>query len=72
MDQLSFSDSEYQRKRRLTRREKFLAEMDQLIPWTKLEKKLKKHYHKGEPRSTALCVGHHAADPLHAGILQPE
>lgn len=48
MDQLSFSDAEYQRKRRKTRREKFLAEMDQLIPWAKLEKKLKKHYHKGE------------------------
>lgn len=39
MDQLSFIDAEYQRKRRPTRREKFLAEMDQLIPWKKLEKR---------------------------------
>lgn len=48
MDQLSFSDAEYQRKRRPTRREKFLAEMDQLVPWKKLEKRLAQPYPKGE------------------------
>lgn len=48
MDQLSFTDAEYQRKRRPTRRERFLAEMDQLIPWARIEKKLKKHYPKGK------------------------
>jgi len=47
MDQLSFTDAEYQRKRRPTRRERFLTEMEQLIPWAKIEKKLKKHYPKG-------------------------
>ena len=31
-----------------TRRELFLEKMDSLIPWAKLEKKLRKHYPKGE------------------------
>lgn len=48
MDQLSFSDAEYQRKRRPTRRERFLAQMDQLIPWKKLEKRLAQPYPKGK------------------------
>lgn len=46
MDQLSFSEAEYNVKKRKTRREKFLEEMDQLIPWKQLEAKIKKHYPK--------------------------
>ena len=34
MDQMSFGDSEYASKRKRTRRETFLAEMEQVIPWT--------------------------------------
>lgn len=33
MTQLSFSDAEYAGKRKQTRREKFLAEMEQVVPW---------------------------------------
>ncbi|MGB5466968.1 MAG: IS5/IS1182 family transposase, partial [Sedimenticolaceae bacterium] len=33
MDQMSFSDAEYRTKRKQTRREMFLAEMDKVIPW---------------------------------------
>jgi len=47
MDQISFSDAEYQRKRSPTRREKFLAEMDRQIPWKKLEKRLAQPHPKG-------------------------
>ena len=43
MDQLSFSDLEYENKKRKTRREKFLERMDALIPWPRLEKRQKKH-----------------------------
>lgn len=46
MDQLSFSEAEYNHKRRKTRREKFLEQMDQLIPWKRLEKKIKRYYPK--------------------------
>lgn len=34
MNQMSFGDSEYASKRKQTRREKFLSEMEQVIPWS--------------------------------------
>lgn len=46
MDQLSFSDAEYDGKRRQTRREKFLAEMEQVIPWLRLLQLIEPHYPK--------------------------
>jgi IS5 family transposase len=62
MDQISFSEAEYNQKRRKTRREKFLEQMDQLIPWKRLEKKIRPYYPKhGQgrqpyPLSTMLRV----------------
>jgi IS5 family transposase len=46
MDQITFSDLEYQHKKRKTRREKFLERMDTLIPWSRLEKRIRRHYPK--------------------------
>ena len=46
MDQISFSEAEYNLKKRKTRREKFLEQMDELLPWKRLEKKIKRYYHK--------------------------
>jgi IS5 family transposase len=46
MDQITFSELEYENKKRKTRREKFLERMDGLIPWEKLEKKIRRHYPK--------------------------
>ena len=48
MSQLTFAEAEYRNKKRKTRRELFLEKMDGLIPWAKLEKKLRKYYPKGE------------------------
>ena len=48
MDQITFSEAEYQTKKRKTRREIFLERMDKLIPWQKLEKKVARYYPKGE------------------------
>lgn len=36
MSQMSFSDGEYASKRKKTRREQFLAEMEQVVPWASL------------------------------------
>ena len=36
MNQLTFGDAEYLGKRKRTRREVFLAEMEQVIPWEAL------------------------------------
>ena len=48
MPQLTFAEAEYENKKRKTRREVFLERMESLIPWEKLERKLAKHYPKGE------------------------
>ncbi len=48
MDQITFSEAEYQTKKRKTRREIFLERMDKLIPWKQLEKKVARHYPKGQ------------------------
>lgn len=45
--QPSFSDLEYANKKRTTRRERFLQEMDSIIPWSVLVKPIKRAYPKG-------------------------
>ncbi|KOR46845.1 transposase, partial [Xanthomonas oryzae] len=42
--QLSFGDAEYNGKRKRTRREVFLAEMDQVVPWKALLALIEPHY----------------------------
>ena len=44
--QLSFCDAEYGGKRKQTRREVFLAEMDRAVPWRQLEGLIEPHYPK--------------------------
>lgn len=48
MSQLTFAEAEYAIKKRKTRREKFLEQLDQLIPWQKLHHQLSKKYSKGK------------------------
>ncbi|MGB0360898.1 MAG: transposase, partial [Endozoicomonas sp.] len=45
-NQLSFADCEFTQKRRQTRKEKFLARMDKLIPWHRLEVLIEPYYPK--------------------------
>ena len=44
MNQPTFSDLEYQNKKRKTRREVFLEQLDSLIPWRRLEERIRPHY----------------------------
>jgi IS5 family transposase len=44
----SFSQAEYAGKKKRTRRDKFLAEMEQVVPWTRLVERLRPLYPKGE------------------------
>ena len=46
MDQLTFSEAEYNVKKRKTRREKFLDQMNELIPWKQMEDKIRRYYPK--------------------------
>src|ERR1700756_12960 len=44
----SFSQAEYAGKKKQTRRDKFLAEMEQVVPWARLIERLRPLYPKGE------------------------
>jgi IS5 family transposase len=46
--QVSFSQAEYAGKKKQTRRDKFLAEMEQVVPWARLVEGLRPLYPKGE------------------------
>jgi transposase, IS5 family len=48
MRQGSFSQAEYAGKKKQTRRDKFLAEMEQVVPWARLVDRLHPLYPKGE------------------------
>ena len=45
--QLSFASHEFAQKKRVTRREKFLAEMEQVVPWRRLEALIEPKYPTG-------------------------
>jgi len=44
MKQISFADAEFAAKKKVTRRERFLAEMEQVVPWAALLAALAPHY----------------------------
>lgn len=48
MKQMTFADAEYAGKRKQPRKERFLIEMDQVVPWTGLIKLIEPRYPKGE------------------------
>ena len=45
--QRSFAQAEYARKKKTTRREKFLWQMEQVVPWSRLVALIEAHYPKG-------------------------
>ena len=48
--QSSFSELEYAAKKKVTRRDRFLAEIEAVTPWTELVAALEPFYPKGEGR----------------------
>ena len=46
--QMSFSESEFASKKRVTRKEAFLAVMEQVVPWKRLVDRLEPYYPKGQ------------------------
>jgi transposase, IS5 family len=53
MKQVSFAEAEFGLKKKRTRREKFLAEMEQVVPWSRLVAVIEPYYpknEKGRPR----------------------
>ena len=58
MDRPTFADLEYGQKKRRTRREEFLEKLEALVPWRRLEERIRPHYFRGERgrRPYALAV----------------
>jgi IS5 family transposase len=60
--QLTFADSEFNNKRRKTRKEIFLSRMNELMPWDQLEAVIESVYPKAGkgrrpyPLATHLCL----------------
>ena len=48
MNRLSFSDIEYSRRKRITKREEFLRMMDEIIPWEEWVGYIAPHYPDGK------------------------
>ncbi|MDN3368256.1 IS5 family transposase [Ralstonia pseudosolanacearum] len=46
--QISFAQAEVQGKKRVTRRERFLAEMESVVPWSRLVATVEPYYPKGQ------------------------
>ncbi|MDP3873240.1 MAG: IS5 family transposase [Methyloversatilis sp.] len=46
--QTSFADLEYSARRKPTRKEKFLTDLDRLVPWSALIGLIEPHYYRGE------------------------
>ena len=46
--QLSFAHAEYAGKKKVTRRERFLAEMERTVPWARLVALIEPHYPNGK------------------------
>ncbi|MCG3171195.1 MAG: IS5 family transposase ISBmu2 [Pseudomonadales bacterium] len=50
MKQVSFSDAEFAAKKKVTRRERFLSDLDRLVPWQALAAVIEPHYPKSGER----------------------
>jgi IS5 family transposase len=48
--QISFAEAEYAKKKKQTRRELFLAKMEQVVPWSRLMEVIEPHYPKSGKR----------------------
>lgn len=48
--QISFSQAEYEKKKKRTRREVFLEKMEQVVPWSRLMEVIEPHYPKSGQR----------------------
>ena len=69
MSQISSSDAEYAGKRKKTRREVFLDEMEQVVPWKVMLGLIEPHYLVAWQRTQAVPVGVDAARASHAELV---
>ena len=71
--QLTLAANEFERFRKPTRREKFLAEMNVVVPWPELVAVIEPYYPKTSSAGGAAAgrAGANAAHSLPAALVQP-
>jgi len=62
-------NAQYEQYRRPTRRDAFLATMEQIVPWSQLCAVIEPHYPKAGKRSATGGPGAHAAHVLCAAVV---
>lgn len=62
---------EFEQYRKPTKRDAFLATMDQIVLWWALCEAIEPHYPQGRQRTPAHWARAHAADVLRAALVQP-
>jgi hypothetical protein len=68
--QFGFGDYEQSTAKKRTRRERFLAEMEAVVPWKLLIDLIEPHYpSQQQGRSAVLSTGDHAAGPSAAAVV---
>jgi hypothetical protein len=72
MSQISFADAEYADKRKKTRREVFLEEMEVVVPWKVLLKIIEPHYPVAGRGAQAVRAGVDAASAPDAELVCAE
>ena len=76
MKQRSFASLSFESKKKPTRRERFLGEMDKVVPWEALLALIEPSYptsgRRGRPPVPAGARRHHVAHPLHATVVHAE
>ena len=72
--QLGFGDYEQSTAKKRTRRERFLAEMESVVPWKALIELIEPHLPQDQQQGwpAALPAGDDAADPPDAAVVRPE
>jgi transposase, IS5 family len=71
MKQATFASAARDRKGKMTRRERFLAKMDAVIPWSTMLALIEPHYPKAGNGTRPMPAGPDIADLLHAAVVQP-
>ena len=69
MKQSSFSDLAYEHKKKTTRKERFLKEMDAILPWDKLLKPILRKYPKPGQGPASHSGGGDVTDILSATVV---
>jgi IS5 family transposase len=70
--QPTFADSEFNNKRRKTRKEIFHSRMNELMPWDELEAVIEPFLPQSREWKKALSAIYHVPYSLHATLVQHE